>query len=278
MKKILAIFVLLWATMSSHAQQTHGCGVVIDFPPGGTSDRYARLLQKYNSEFQVFYRPGGMSVPAVNFIGDFPNMIYLGSPVLFGNKSPVKNPPIELYKILIAAPVLALAKKEAIDWDALLTQKINIGIPGLGTSHHIMALQLKEQNPNIQIIPTGGDAKALPLIMNGDLDVYFISATSGLNWLNQFKEIKELFRVEFNKPYVRGNVKLQSVSFNGAFIHKNATPEQKQKAISCLETAIKHSGWTEELKAMGAGPVQLQGKEKEEALELYVETMKKYGL
>ena len=252
------------------------CGVVIDFPPGGTSDRYARLLQKYNSDYRVEYKIGGMSVPAVNHIGDNPEMIYLGSPVLFGDKSPLKNPPIELHKILIGAPILAVTTKP-IDWNKLLTDKINIGVPGLGTSHHLIVEQLKEYNPNIVVIPTGGDNKALPMIISGDLDMYLISATSGLTWLENYKQISNLFTVEFNKPFVRGNVRLQSVGFNGAFIHKNATPAQRQKAIDCLDNVTNQHGWTDELKKMGAGPVQLVGKEKEAALKLYVETLRKFN-
>lgn len=271
-EKILYVVLTMFASLAS----ANTCGVVIDFPPGGTSDRYARLLQKYNSDYRVEYKTGGMSVPAMNYIGDNPEMIYLGSPVLFGDKSPVKNPPIELYKILIGAPILAVTTKP-IDWNKLLTDKVNIGVPGLGTSHHLIVEQLKEYNPKIEVIPTGGDNKALPMIISGDLDVYLISATSGLVWLENHKQIINVFTVEFNKPFVRGNVRLQSVGFNGAFIHKNATPAQRQKAIDCLDIVTNQSGWTDELKKMGAGPVQLVGKEKETAMKLYVDTLRKYN-
>lgn len=271
-KTIIALALGLFGGIAS----ANTCGVVIDFPPGGTSDRYARLLQKYNSEYKIEYRTGGMSVPAVNFLGDNSEFIYLGSPVLFGDKSPLKPPPIELYKILIGAPILAVTTK-TIDWNKLLTDKVNIGVPGLGTSHHLIVEQLKEYNPKIEVVPTGGDNKALPMVMNGDLDVYLISATSGLVWLENHKQISNIFTVEFNKPFVRGSVKLQSVGFNGAFIHKNASPAQRQKAIDCLDKVTNQPGFTEELRKMGAGPVQLVGKEKEAALKLYVDTLRKYN-
>lgn len=273
MKSWILFFMLTIITGSAYAST---CGVVIDFPPGGTSDRYARLLQKYNSEYRIEYRTGGMSVPAVNFLGDNPEFIYLGSPVLFGDKSPLKNPPIELYKILIGAPILAVTTK-SIDWNKLLTDKINIGVPGLGTSHHLIVEQLKEYNSNIEVVPTGGDSKALPMVINGDLDVYLISATSGLVWLDNHKQIKNIFTVEFNKPFIKGNVRLLSIGFNGAFIHKGASPLQRQKAIDCLDKVTNQPGWTDELQKMGAGPVQLIGKEKEDALKLYVETLRKFN-
>lgn len=271
-RKFLTIFFIIYSTTVFSQSR---CGVVIDFPPGGTSDRYARLLQKYNPEYKIEYRTGGMSVPAVNFLGENSDFIYLGSPVLFGDKSPLKNPPIELYKILIAAPILAVTAK-SIDWNKLLTDNINIGVPGFGTSHHLIVEQLKEYNPKIEVISTGGDNKALPMIVNGDLDIYLISATSGLVWLDNYKQISNIFTVEFNKPFIKDNVKLQSVGFNGAFIHKNASVEQRQRAIECLDKVTANPGWTDDLRKMGAGPVQLIGKEKEASLKLYIDTLRKF--
>jgi tripartite-type tricarboxylate transporter receptor subunit TctC len=275
MTKLLGV--LAASLIATTAAAKDSCGVVIDYPPGGTSDRYARLLNKYNPEYRIEYRPGGMSVPATNFIGENPEFIYLGSPVLFGDKSPFPKPPIELYKILIGAPILAVTTKP-LTFESLLKGKINIGVPGLGTSHHLVGLQLKEHNPDIEVISTGGDNKALGLVITGELDVYLISATSGLLWLDNHKQINRLFTVEFNKPYVNGKVTLRSVGFNGAFIHNNATPEQRKKAISCLDAATSQPGWTEELTKMGAGPVQLTGAEKDKALNQYVETLRKYGM
>ena len=115
------------------------------------------------------------------------------------------------------------------------------------------------------------------MVINGDLDVYLISATSGLVWLDNHKQIKNIFTVEFNKPFIKGNVRLLSVGFNGAFIHKGASPLQRQKAIDCLDKVTNQPGWTDELQKMGAGPVQLIGKEKEDALKLYVETLRKFN-
>lgn len=265
--------ILIFLSMSAHS--SNQCGVVIDFPPGGTSDRYARLLQKYNSEYKIEYRTGGMAVPAAMFVRDNPNFIYLGSPVLFGDKSPLKDPPYELYKILIAAPILAVTTKELTASD-ILKEKLNIGVPGLGTSHHLIAEQIKSKNPNIQIVPTGGDAKALPLIVNKDLDIYLVSATTGLNWLTQFSNIKNPFKVEFGKPTRIADLTLHSVGFNGAFIAKNIAPDLKLKVIDCLETVLKQPGWTTELTDMGAGPVQIGGVEKDKSLNLYVEFLRLY--
>jgi len=275
MKKILLTTLMIFSTLVAQAGEK--CGVIIDFPPGGTSDRYARLLQKYNPDFKIEYKVGGQSVPAVNFLSENPTYIYLGSPVLFGPKSPMKNPPIELYKILIAAPVLAITTRNDFKFQDILQGKINIGVPGFGTAHHFIGQQLKNVNSDIEIISTGGDAKALPLIMNKDLDIYLISATSGSIWLNQFTNLHKIFEVRMGKPYQSNGITLTSVGFNGAFILKTATEEQKLIAKRCLDKAISNKGWSQELENMGAGPVEISGDTKDKELKNYIEMSYRYS-
>jgi len=274
MKKTLLAMLMVLGVSTSQASEK--CGVIIDFPPGGTSDRYARLLQKYNPDFKIEYKVGGQSVPAINFLSENPTYIYLGSPVLFGPSSPMKDPPIELYKILIAAPILAVTTRSDLSFQDILNNKINIGVPGLGTAHHFIGEQLRYVNPKVEVISTGGDAKALPLVMNKDIDLYLISATSGLNWLKQFPVINKVFEVSMNTPHQSNGITLSSVGFNGAFILKTASPEQKAIAKRCLDKAISNEGWTRELEQMGAGPVEISGESKDKELQKYIEMSNKY--
>ena len=279
MKKMLSLIALAAGIATgAAASQSQTCGVVIDYPPGGTSDSYVRLLQKNNPDFRIEYKVGGLTAPAINFMAEQKDFAYFGSPVMYSAKSPFKDPPVQLIRILVGAPILALSNpNKQMSWDKLLTEKINIGVPGIGTSHHMIALQLKEHNPNIEIIPTGGDNKALPMVNNGDLDLYLVSATAGNRWVNDFK-FSNLFTMYFNKPLVRGNVKLISAGFNGIFVHRDATSEQKAKIADCIERGIAPKEWKETLRTMGAEPLDLTGKEMEDALALYISLMKKYGL
>ena len=273
-KRLLAALITFSVSLT---QASEKCGVIIDFPPGGTSDRYARLLQKYNPDFKIEYKVGGQSVPAINFLSENPTYIYLGSPVLFGPSSPMKNPPIELYKILIAAPILAVTTRTDMSFQYILNNKINIGVPGFGTAHHFIGEQLRYVNPQIEVISTGGDAKALPLVMNKDIDLYLISATSALNWLRQFPVMNKTFEVSMSTPYQSNGITLTSVGFNGAFILKTASPEQKAIARHCLDKAISNEAWTRELEQMGAGPVEISGQAKDKELQKYIEMSNKYS-
>jgi|694.fasta_scaffold03268_14 tripartite-type tricarboxylate transporter receptor subunit TctC len=274
MKKTLLTALTALTILSAQAGEK--CGVIVDYPPGGTSDRYARLLQKYNPDFKIEYKVGGQSVPAMNFLSENPTYIYMGSPVLFGPSSPMKDPPIELYKILIAAPILAVTTRTDLNFRDILNNKINIGVPGFGTAHHFIGEQLKSVNPKVEVISTGGDAKALPLIMNKDIDLYLISATSGLNWLKQFQSVNKTFEVRMDKPYQSNGITLTSVGFNGAFILKTASAEQKEIARRCLDKAISNVGWTRDLEQMGAGPVQIAGEAKDKELQKYIEMSTRY--
>jgi hypothetical protein len=68
----------------------------------------------------------------------------------------------------------------------ILTTKVNIGVPFIGTPQHIIALQLKEINPFIEIIPMGSDPKALPSLMDNSLDMYIVSDIVNSQWARDF--------------------------------------------------------------------------------------------
>jgi tripartite-type tricarboxylate transporter receptor subunit TctC len=267
---------ILSATLATGAMANE-CKMVIDFPAGGALDFQARLMMKANPDFQnLEYRVGGMSTLAIRFLEDNKDFAFFGSPSAFGANSPMKNPPIELVKIVLSAPLHALTNK-GVTWEQLTTGKINLGIPGLGTSHHVLALQLKEINPNIEIIPTGGDNKALPMIVNKDLDVYLVSATNGVRWAKDHN-LETIFTIALGEKFKRGNISLTSVAFNGIFVHKDATPEQKAHVMACVDRAVKSDVWINTLKDVNVTPLNIDGAEKDRLFNQYVGFMKKYGL
>jgi len=277
MKKIVTAMMLTAIASATMAADSTTCGLVIDYPPGGTSDSYVRLLQKQNSGIHIDYKAGGGGALAINHISQNKDVAWFGSPVFVSQNSPVKDPPVELVRILVGSPILALSNpNKSLTWDKLLTGKMNIGFPAIGTSHHLVALQLQEKNPNIQLISAGGDNKALPMLMNGDLDLYLISNTVGKNWIQDFK-FDNLFTLAYNKPVTHSGIELNYLGFNGIFVHKEATPEQKSRITKCVAEATSNPAWAETLKTMGAEPIDLVGPEKDRAFQKFVNLMRKYG-
>lgn len=277
MKKLILSLILSLGMSSPILAEKLECGVVINFPPGGTSDQYARLLQKTNPEWRVEYRVGSFAASAINFLGSNTSFVYFGSPVMFGANNPDRSPPIELYKILIGAPILMTTSKQLSLLD-LATESLNIGVPSLGTAHHMIALQLQQANPKIQIIPTGGDNKALPLIVNGDLDLYLVSKPAGIRFLQGFDTIKTIVEFKFGVPTVINDLIIESQGFNALFIHKDATENQRKFIEQCVAISIKDPIWAESLIAQGVDPLDVSGDEKDGALKKYIDSLTKYGL
>lgn len=275
MNKLLTSLALAFTLSTAYANDT--CKMVIDYPAGGALDNQARLMMKANPNFKnLEYKIGGMSAVAIRHLEENKDTVFFGSPAAFGANSPIKNPPIELVKIVLSAPLYALTNKD-ITWEQLTKEKINLGIPGLGTSHHVLALQLKEINPEINIVPTGGDNKALPLIVNKDIDVYLVSSTNGFNWSRDFN-LKVIFTIALGEHFKRGNHTLTSVAFNGMFVHKDATPEQKAHLVKCVEDAVTTGIWKDTLTSLKVTPLNIGGSEKDRLFNQYVGYMKKYGL
>jgi len=277
MKKILPALLLSVGIASSAAAEQTTCGVVINFPPGGTSDSYARLLQKTNPEWNVEYQIGSFAAKAITFLGKNNSYVYFGSPVMFGENNPDKNPPVELYRILIGAPILTITNKD-LTLEDFESTPLNIGVPSFGTAHHMIALQLKEKNPNIEIVSTGGDKKALPMISNGDLDVYLVSKPAGLKFLKDFDSFNNLAEFKFGEPTKVNDLVIESQGFNGLFIHKDASAEQRAFIKECVDKSVAQSAWVDTLVEKGVDPIDVTGEEKNQALEKYVDSLKKYGL
>lgn len=268
------MFAVSFFAVTSYADTR--CGVVINFPPGGTSDKYARLLQKTNPDWTVEYRVGAFAASSINFLKDKKDYVYFGSPVMFGKNNPDKNPPVELYRILIGAPILALTNKN-LRIDDLFTKKINIGVPSLGTAHHMIALQLKEKNPNIEIISTGGDNKALPILKSGDLDVYLVSKTAGINFVKDFG-FTNLQEFKYGESVKLGNIVIESQGFNGLFVHKDATTEQRAVIKKCVDDSLSDPRWKSELIESGVDPIDYVGAKKDQLLKKYLDKMTEYNL
>jgi len=277
MKNLVSAMLLTAVASATMAADPTACNLVIDYPPGGTSDTYVRLLQKQNPGIMIDYKSGGGGALAIHHISQNKDVAWFGSPVFVAQNSPVKDPPVELMRILVGSPILALSNpNKAMTWDKLMTGKMNIGFPAIGTSHHLVALQLQEKNPNIQLVSAGGDNKALPMVMNGDLDLYLISNTVGKNWIQDFK-FDNLFTLAYNKPITHNGIELNYLGFNGIFVHKETSPEQKARIMKCVAEATASPAWADTLKTLGAEPIDLVGQEKDRAFQKFVNLMRKYG-
>jgi len=265
MKKTLIAALLSLSLLGTANANTKSCHIVIGWPPGGAADRTARLIEKYNPDYQVTYKPGGNGVIALNFTSKQPEHIYLAGADVFDSEQ------TELYKILTAPSNIVLTGKSSTTIENLFTGKINIGFGQHAGPQYVIARQIAKANPNGNLVSTGSDAKALLLLLSGDLDVYVANVISAGPWLDQHKELKNVLTLEYDKPFVKDKIKIESLGFTALLIHKNATETQRQNVVGCIEKALKEPGLTEELKAWNANPVMLGGKEKDILIKRYID-------
>lgn len=270
---------LLLTLISTVALAKSDCGIVLDVPPGSTLESYARIMQKNNPELKIEFRPGGMSANAINLLNSERTYFLLTTPSMFGENNPVKNPPIELIRIPVIPSFYALTNsKKEITWDKALSEKINIGFSHFGSVGHTIGLQLQQHNPKIVLVPVGGELKGLPLLLNGDLDIFILSSGTAIPWINSYK-FNTLFRLQFNKKFVHNNVSLISLGFVGVFIHKSSTIEEKSRIVECLDKGLTpFESFSNSVKNLNAEAVNLSGEEINKALDAYIAMMKKYGL
>lgn len=271
MKKLLIAF-LSFMSLSAFANE---CRLVVPFPPGGSTDLYATALRKGNSKFLVDYKPGAYSAVAVAHLDQNKDHFIITNPALYSAGNPNKNPNVELYQILFGID-LSIVTGKGITLDDLLTKKLSIGVPGLGQSQHLVALQLKEKNPQLEIIPTGNDAKTLPLLINKDLDAYVSGSVIADKWISEFKTLSNVIEVPFNKPITRSKVTLTNMNFIGIFISKDATAAQRAHIDQCLSTATSSTEYKENIESFGFKPLNIKGVEKDKLLDAHIKWLRKH--
>jgi tripartite-type tricarboxylate transporter receptor subunit TctC len=272
MKKIILSF-LLAATSYVNAQT---CTIVLTLKPGGATDNIARILQKHNPDILVDYKPGAYAIPAMNYADKNPSVVILSQPSMYSKQSPNQTPNVDVIKVFGAYDHGIVTSKN-ITFADLLTKKINIGISFIGSPAHVIGEQLKSKNPKIELIAFGGDTAAFTSVKNGDVDAYITAWPSIHNWTIDHG-FKNLARVNSITGVVQEGVSLSNISRVGLFMSKNATKEQKEQSLKCLNVAINSEGAKRELKENHLTLLNQEGNEAIKSIQTYIDVLKYYGI
>ena len=273
MKKLLALMLCLFS-LSTWA---NSCLMILPYPPGGSGDLYGRIIEKQNKDIMIQYKPGAFASAGVFAINQNKDSFMLSVANMHSINNPNKNPNVELLKVLFVIDSMILTSKD-ISFTDLLSKKVNVGIPLPGHTHHTISLVLNQKNPDLEVIQFGADAKALISLLNGDIDAYVISSPIGNEWLKQYPKLKQLVDIPFGQPFKSNGVTLESLNFFGVFVSKDATAEQKQNALNCVNRAISQPGYNEDFNRIGIKPREFSDKEKDQLLDRYIQGMRKVGL
>ncbi len=275
MKRILC---LIFAALSVSAfAKEEKCPLVIPWTTGGTSDLAARALQKGNNNIIVDYKPGAFATIAVNHIVSNPDTFMLSPLHMYSATNPVKDPNIDIIRVMYGTDFTIVSGK-SFKVEDLLTKKVNVGIPGMGTGYHAIALDLQQRNNQIEIISMGSDAKALPSLVNKDIDFYIASGPIAKQWTESFPSINNVLDLPFAKKVTVSGLTLQNFTFQGIFVGKNSSSEQRAKINQCLDSAIASQDFLKEADRLGLRVINSTGSEATRITNEYFRMMKKHGL
>ena len=205
MKKILLLLALV-ASMTVHARET--VTLVYSWGPGDNAANFYRALVAEANKLQNQYtflfdtKPGAGGTIAANFTTNNPtNTLWINSsagyirPNLFPADSHSMADFRSILPMCVSPFVIASTKYKS--WKEVPADaKLSIGMSGLGTTTHLVSIQIAKNYPNMTIVPFKSTSEALINVLNGavDFSVGFhgdseqytrSDAPRQINWLGQ---------------------------------------------------------------------------------------------
>lgn len=179
MKKLLAI---LLATFSITALARDNITLVYSWTAADNAANFYRALVEEANRIQTQYnfifdtKPGAGGTVAANFTNNNPsNSLWINSsagfirPNLFPAESHSMADFRSILPMCVSPFVIASARYKS--WkDVPKDAKLSIGMSGLGTTTHLVSLQIAKNYPNMQIVPFKSTSEALLNVLNGTVD------------------------------------------------------------------------------------------------------------
>jgi tripartite-type tricarboxylate transporter receptor subunit TctC len=179
MKKLLAV---LLATLSLTATAKETITLAYSWGPGDNAANFYRALVSEANKLQNQYtflfdtKPGAGGTIAANFTTNNPtNTLWINSsagfirPNLFPADSHSMADFRSILPMCVSPFVISSAKYKS--WKEVPKDaKLSIGMSGLGTTTHLVSLQIAKSYPNMQVVPFKSTSEALLNVLNGTVD------------------------------------------------------------------------------------------------------------
>lgn len=179
MKKFLVIFL---ATLSLAATARENITLAYSWTAADKAANFYRALADEANKIQTQYafvfdtKPGAGGTVAANLTTNNPNnMLWINSsagfirPNLFPNDSHNMSDFRSILPMCVSPFVIASAKYKT--WkDVPVDAKLSIGMSGLGTTTHLVSIQIAKNYPNLTIVPFKSTSEALLNVLNGAVD------------------------------------------------------------------------------------------------------------
>jgi len=179
MKKFMAI---LLATLSINAVAKENITLAYSWGPGDNAANFYRALVAEANKIQNQYtflfdtKPGAGGTVAANFTTNNPtNTLWINSsagfirPNLFPTESHSMADFRSILPMCVAPFVISSIKYK--NWKEVPKDaKLSIGMSGMGTTTHLVSLQIQKNYPNLNIVPFKSTSEALLNVLNGSVD------------------------------------------------------------------------------------------------------------
>jgi tripartite-type tricarboxylate transporter receptor subunit TctC len=179
MKKLMAI---LLATLSINAVAKENITLAYSWGPGDNAANFYRALVSEANKIQDQYtflfdtKPGAGGTVAANYTTNNPaNTLWINSsagfirPNLFPSDSHSMADFRSILPMCVSPFVISSAKYK--NWKEVPKDaNLSIGMSGLGTTTHLVSLQIAKNYPNLNIVPFKSTSEALLGVLSGTVD------------------------------------------------------------------------------------------------------------
>ena len=179
MKKLMAI---LLATFSITAQARESITLAYSWGAGDNAANFYRALVQEANQIQNHYtflfepKPGAGGTVAANFTSSNPaNTLWINSSAGFirPNLFPAESHNMADFRSILpmcVSPFVVSSARYKTWKDVPREAKLSIGMSGLGTTTHLVSIQLAKDYPNMNIVPFKSTSEALLNVLNGTVD------------------------------------------------------------------------------------------------------------
>lgn len=179
MKKFMAI---LLATLSINAVAKENITLAYSWGPGDNAANFYRALVAEANKIQNQYtflfdtKPGAGGTVAANFTTNNPTTtLWINSSAGFirPNLFPADSHSMADFRSILPMCVspFVISSIKYKSWNEVPRDaKLSIGMSGMGTTTHLVSLQIQKNYPNLNIVPFKSTSEALLNVLNGSVD------------------------------------------------------------------------------------------------------------
>ena len=186
----LAFVNLAWASKENVT-------IIYAFGSADTIANYGRMFVEEANKIQNKYvflfdtKPGAGNAIAANHVINTPNTVLQSSssffirPIFFPKESYAVTNFRELLPLCESPMSIASAKFQ--NWKEIPTDRpVTIGVSGLGTTTHLVALQLSLRFPKLQVVPFKSPSEGITAVLGGQIDLTVGFLNDTLKWSNNY--------------------------------------------------------------------------------------------